>query len=61
MLSNKFVNCEKITLVDDEKITTNDKEIAKLLYGFFSKRIENLNIPKKNHTDSIIKNVRNHA
>ena len=30
MLSNKFVNCEKITLVDDEKIITNDKEIAKV-------------------------------
>ena len=30
MLSNKFVNSEKITLVDNEKITTNDKEIAKV-------------------------------
>ena len=35
ILSNKFVNNEKITLVDNGKIITNDKEIAKVL-NFFS-------------------------
>ena len=35
MLSNKFVNIEKIALVDNEKIITNDKEIAKVLNDFF--------------------------
>ena len=35
-LSNKFVNNEKITLVYNEKIITNDKEIAKVLNDFFS-------------------------
>ena len=54
MLSNKFVSSEKITLVDNEKIITNDKEVN----DFFSNIIKTLNIPQKNHTDSIIENVR---
>ena len=58
MLSNKFVNIEKITLVDNENIITNDKEIAKVLNDFFSNIIKTLNIPKKDHTDSIVENVR---
>ena len=58
MLSNKFVNSEKITLVDNEKIINNDQKIAKALNDFFSNMIKNLNIPKKNHTDSIVENVR---
>ena len=59
MLSNKFLNNEKITLVDNEKIITNDKEIAKVLNDFFSNIIKTLNILKKDHTDSIVQNVRN--
>ena len=59
MLSNKFVNNKKITLADNEKITTNDKEIAKVLNVFFPNIIKALNIPKKDHTDSIAQNVRN--
>ena len=59
MLSNKFVNNEKITLVYNEKITTNDKEIVKVLNGFFPNIIKTLNILKKDHTDSIVQNVRN--
>ena len=58
MLLNKFVNNEKITLVDNEKIIANDKEIAKVLNDFFSNIIKTLNIPKKDHTDSIVENVR---
>ena len=58
MLSNKFLNNKKITLVDDVKIIRNDKEIAKVLNDFFSDIIKTLNIPKKDHTDSIIENVR---
>ena len=59
MLSNKSVNNEKITLVYHEKITTNDKEIAKVLKGFFPNIIKTLNILKKDRTDSIVQNVRN--
>ena len=36
ILSNKFVKSEKITLTDNEKVITNDKEIAKFLNDFFS-------------------------
>ena len=58
LLSKKFVNCEKITLVYNEKIITNDKEIAKVSNYFFSNLIKTLNIAEQNHTDSIIENVR---
>ena len=58
MLSNKSVNSEQITLVDNEKVITNDKEIAKVLNDFFSNIIKTLNITKKDHTDSVIANVR---
>ena len=51
VLSNKFVNNEKITLVDNEKIITNDKEVAKVLNEFFSNIIKTLNIPNKDHID----------
>ena len=57
-VSNKFVNSEKIILVDNEKIITNDKEIAKVLNDLFSNIIKTLIIPQKNHADSIIENVR---
>ena len=57
MLSNKFVNNEMITLADNEKVITNDKKIAKVL-NFFSNIVKTLNIPKKDHTDSIIESVR---
>ena len=45
ILSIKFVNSEKITLIDSEKIIINDKEIAKVLYDFFSSIIKTLNMP----------------
>ena len=50
MLSNKFINSEKGILVDDEKVITNDTEIAKFLNYFFLDIIKNLDIPQKNHT-----------
>ena len=58
MLSNKFVKNEEITLVDNEKIITNEKYIVKFLNDFFSNISKTLNIPKKDHTDSIVENVR---
>ena len=36
MFLKKFVNSEEITLVDNEKIITNDKEITKVSNEFFS-------------------------
>ena len=57
MLSNKFVNSEKIKLVDNKKVTTNDKGMTKVLNVFFSNIIKTLNVPK-NHTDSITEDIR---
>ena len=54
MLSNKSVNRKKITIVDNEQIITNDRRIAKVLNDFFSNIFETVNIPQKNHTNSII-------
>ena len=36
MLSNKLVSSEKITLIENEKFLTDDKEIAKVLNDVFS-------------------------
>ena len=47
VLSNKFTNSEKISLVDNNKIITNGKDIAKVLNDFFSNRIKKLNISQK--------------
>ena len=47
ILSSTFVNNENITLVDNKKVITNDKEIAKVLNDFFSNIIKTASIPKK--------------
>ena len=44
MLSNKLVSSEKITLIENEKFLTDDKEIAKVLNDFFSDMNKSLNI-----------------
>lgn len=41
-----------------KKTITDNKEIAKVLNYFFSNLIKTLNIAEKNHTDSVIENVR---
>ena len=46
VLSNKFTNGEKISLVDNNKIITNGKDIAKVLNDY-SNRIKKLNISQK--------------
>ena len=58
MLSNKSVSSEKITSVENEKIITDAKEIAKVLNDFFSNLIKSLNFPQKNHNDWNFVNVR---
>ena len=49
MFSNKFVNREKITLVDSERIITNDKVKAIVSHDFFSNIVKTLNMPKKSY------------
>ena len=43
MFSNKLVCSEKITLVENEKIITEDLEIVKVLNDFFSNKIQTFN------------------
>ena len=47
ILSSTFVNNENITLVDNKKVITNDKEITKVLNDFFSNIIKTASISKK--------------
>ena len=49
MFSNKFVNREKITLVNSERIITNDKVKAIVLHEFFSNIVKTLNMPKRSY------------
>ena len=48
---------EKISLVDNDKIITNEMEIAIVMSGFFSNIIKNLNISEKIIL-ALIENVR---
>ena len=47
MLSNKLVSSEKFTLVENKKIITDDREIAKTLNEFFLITSNTLNNPNK--------------
>ena len=44
ILSNKLVSREKVTLLENEKIITDDKEIARALKDFFSNIIKTLTL-----------------
>ena len=53
LFSDKTKSNEKITLVKDETVTTQDKQNAKLLNLFFSNAVKNLQIPRFSNTDSL--------
>ena len=55
-LSDKLISCEKITLVENEKIITDKKEIAKVI-NYFLNVIKTLNIPQTNHSEWNFENV----
>lgn len=52
LLSDKTESREKITLVEDKTIATQDKQNAELLNLFFLKAVKNLKIPKFSATIS---------
>ena len=58
VFSNKLVSREKITLVENEKIITDNKDIAKVLNDFFSNIIKTTHVPQTNHSDSSFENAR---
>ena len=52
-LSEKNKSSEKITLVKNEEIISDDVEVANTLNNYFSNVVENLKIPEKFITDSL--------
>ena len=50
-LSDEVTSSEKITLVHDDKIITNDDENAKILNSFFSNVVKHLKIPEFKEID----------
>ena len=62
-LSDKIIAKEKITLIEENEIVSNDKNTAQVLNTFFSNIVGSLNIPEyitngpisDNITDFIIK------
>ena len=53
LLSDKTKWNEKITLAEDETVTTQDEQNAKLLNIFFSNTVKNLKIPKLSNTNPL--------
>ena len=59
LLSDKIKSNEKITLVEDYKIFTQDIIVAEELNSFFSKVLKNLKIPKYNETNALAEEIAN--
>ena len=58
MLSNRYFSSEKSTLVENEKIITDDKELAKVINDVFSNIMKTLNNPQINSNASNFENVK---
>ena len=57
LLSNKSKSNEKITLVEDNKIISEDKDNAELLNSFFSNAVKNLKIPEFSDSNPVAENI----
>ena len=53
LFSDKTKSNEKITLVEDETVTTQDEKNAELLNLFFSSAVKNLKIPQFSDTNPL--------
>ena len=58
-LSDKCPLDEKIIIVENDEIISNDKEVAEVLNTFFSNTVSNLNIPEYPVNDPFIDNINN--
>ena len=58
-LSDKLKSNEKITLVEDDKIFTQDIKVAEELNSFFSNVVKNLKIPEYNETNPLPEEIAN--
>ena len=57
LLSNKVVYNERITLVQEDKITENDENTASILNEFFSNITTTLGIPQYNEAEPVSYNI----
>ena len=57
LLSDKSKSNEKITLVEGDKITSEDKSNAEILNSFFSNAVKNLKIPEFNEINPLAENI----
>ena len=57
LLSDKSKSNEKITLVEGDKITSEDKSNAEILNSFFSNAVKNLKIPEFNDINPLAENI----
>ena len=57
LLSDKPKSNEKITLVEGDKITSEDKSNAEILNSFFSNAVKNLKIPELNDINPLAENI----
>ena len=53
LFSDKTKSNEKITLVEDETVTTQDEQNAELLNILFSNVVKNLKIPRFSNTNPL--------
>ena len=56
-LSNKITSQEKVTLVEENKIVSNDENTAQVLNTFFSNIVGSINIPEYIINDPISDNI----
>ena len=57
LLSDKSKSNEKITLVEDNKIISEDKDNTELLNSFFSNAVKNLKIPEFSDSNPLAGNI----
>ena len=57
LLSDKSKSNEKITLVEGDKITSEDKSNAEIPNSFFSNAVKNLKIPEFNDINTLAENI----
>ena len=57
LLSDKSKSNEEITLVEDNKITSEDKDNVKLLNPIFSDSVKNLKISEFSDSNSLAENI----
>ena len=56
-LSNKTIPLEKITLIDDDELITNDQKVANTLNDFFSSIGTSLNLPESENAGPLSDNI----